>query len=157
MLTSRVLALLAAAVLLCSSPFAAGQTVDAADVRGFELSTDLLRRFMAANRNLNAAMENDPTLLESIEELEGDPTAPEAVGEMIAAINAEPSARRAVENGGISVRDFALTNATLIPAAVYVARRQAGLPGSPPDWLSPQHLRFAEQNAAEIQRLFDEE
>jgi hypothetical protein len=157
MLTSRLIALLAAALLLLSNPFVAAQAVDAADVRGFELSTDLMRRFMAANRNLNAAIDSDPTLLEGIEDFDGDPTAPGAVGEMMDAINAEPAARRAVESAGISVRDFALATATLIPAAVYVARRQAGLQGSPPDWLSPQHLRFAEQNADEIQRLFEEE
>jgi hypothetical protein len=153
----RLFVMCAFALLASASLFSHAQApVSVADIRAFELTPDALRAYREVNENLFAAMEENPRLLAELEdEDEDDLDEEQALRAMISIFESEPAARRAVESAGISVREFALINATLIPAYIAVQMRQAGFGGEVPDYLSPQHIQFAEQNGAEIEALFE--
>jgi hypothetical protein len=161
----RLFAAIATALLMTAASAVLAQGVSVNQIRNFELTTDVFQKFAVATRALNREFERDPSLLSSLEDdeeaheeahEEESVGSSEAVQEMIEALESEPVTRRAIEDSGLSVRDYALVNATLIPATIIAQMRMAGLGGEQmPDWISPQHVDFAQRHAGEIQQLFE--
>lgn len=155
----RHAAWLSGVMLIIAGPLAQAQD-DSLDPRDFRLNMELVRAYVQANENVFAVLQNDPTLLEGHEEGGEDLGSEPELRSMIEKVESTPPVREAIERAGLSVREYALTNATLIPAFITLHVQNSGLgDGSMFDWISNDHIRFVEANAdaigASFQRLWD--
>jgi hypothetical protein len=145
---------LSGAVLIITGALAQAQG-DSLDPRDFRLSMELVRSYVQASENVYAVLQDDPTLLDDLDEGSEDFGAEPELRAMIATVEATPPVRQAIERAGLSVREYALTNATLIPAFITYQIQMSGLgDGAMFDWITTDHIRFIENNAEAIGESF---
>jgi hypothetical protein len=150
---------LSGAFLIITGTLAQAQG-DSLDPRDFSLNMELVRGYVQASENVFAVMQADPTLLEELEEGSEDFGSEPELRAMIDVVQSTPEVREAIERAGLSVREYALTNATLIPAFITYQVQLSGLgDGGMFEWITSDHIRFIEDNAeaigASFQRLQD--
>lgn len=145
-----------------AAPYAlAQQTVSAADIERFELTLDLMDRYLRAHENMAAAARIDPSLLDRFDEDPGafdlhEESKVERVHAHMETFGSQPAIRTAIEGADLTIRDFALVTETLIPAyAAYLLRQEGIDPGTLEAELGSQHIEFVARNAAEVERFFN--
>ena len=113
-----------------ASSFGRGGAIDERTLGTYSLSMDKLNKAVKAAHNLEAAEKADPGLEERWQKSGGDNDMDDIrtdVPALIARIEAEPAARRAVESAGLSPRDFVLTTFAIMSASVAAEMKKAGV------------------------------
>lgn len=128
------------------------QIAEARALEAYRLTTERIRQFADAYENLHQLEEADPGLqarLDAMAEAEFDDES--GLEDVVSILEREPRVRAAIEDAGLTARDFVLIQATLVPAYMLVMMEEAGVP-APPDvtGVSEHHLEFVRENRAEI-------
>lgn len=142
----------AAAMDSAMSPAQATQTapapqgpVNVTTINQYQLTMPRLRQLVQAGKNIAALQARRPELRDSMRIATMDPNA------LYERLNAVPAAREAVNQAGISPRDYALATAALIQAAMVHEMRRAGQ--QPPAAVNEGNVRFVSENWEEIQSM----
>jgi len=127
------------------TPVAAPAAEDAAPVA---LDMGKVRSYMQAQVNLAHAAEANPKM--------GDPAqnvSEENVTQYAARLEADATMRAAIEQAGLSTRDFARIGDTLTGAMMAEAALEGGQLKKIPDGIDPAAVEFVKQHDAEIKKL----
>lgn len=127
-------------------------TDDEAALASYTLTMERVEAWSRASQNLQRLAEEDPALAERWDAENADA---ESFDEMIAQIEAEPRARAAVEEAGISVRDYVLTTMALLQAMFAQAAMDMTQDAPVPEGVNPANVQFVRDHQAEIQALFE--
>jgi hypothetical protein len=122
-----------------------------AALASYTLSMERLEGWRRASQNLQRLGEEDPALAETWQSENADTG---SINDMIRRMEAEPRVRRAVEDAGISVRDYVLTTFAIVQAMFAQAAVEAGQPM--PEGVNPANVAFVREHQAEIQAMFQE-
>jgi hypothetical protein len=142
------------AVLLALSivmPVAAEGPAEAA-LGSYLLTMDNTRKMAKAFENLDAAIKADPSIKAKYEQdAEGDDSNGQTADGIIAKLQEDPTAQKAFESAGISIRDGVLTMIALTQAAAgdYLVKQGAQ---PPPGWPAG-NLKFYQQNRDELGQI----
>ncbi len=154
-LLSTRLAWLAGAVFMAAGALAQAQD-NALNPREFTLSMELVRAYVEASENVYVELSANPSLLDGMSEATEEFGTERELREMVEFVNSTPVVREAIERAGVSVREYALINATLIPAFITFQMHAAGMGnGSMFEWVTAEHLQFIESNAEAIAEQFE--
>lgn len=135
---------------------------DAAMMRDYRLTMDGIRRYVQATENFQAAVAGNPALQRRLEAMDEAPEA-DRIADFVQVVDQIPEWRRAVEQAGISTRDYAMIMATLTASALDVGMRRMGMDPPRDEWISDRNVALVEENWTEIEHLmkrmraFDEE
>lgn len=126
---------------------ARSQSADARAVLQHRLTLDLIRRAIAVDRDLVAALKKDPALMKRA------PEKPVGIDGSAAAMNKIPEVARMLESNGITARDYLLTQLAMFGTALAHEYMLAGkLPPPKPD--TPMHnLEFWKNNLEALRPL----
>ncbi len=149
------LAWLAGAVFMVAGALAQAQD-NSLNPREFSLNMELVRAYVEASENVYLELRADPSLLDGMSEATEEFGTERELREMVDFVNSSPVVSEAIESAGISVREYALINATLIPAFITFQMHAAGMGnGSMFEWVTAEHLQFIERNAEAIAEQFE--
>jgi hypothetical protein len=126
------------------TPVAAPAAEDAAPVA---LDMGKVKAWMEAQKNLALLEKADPKLDAAQNESE------ENVTQYAARLEANAKMRAAIEQAGLSTRDFARIGDTLIGAMMTEAALKGGQLKKVPDGIDPASVEFVKQHDAEIKKL----
>lgn len=148
-LMNRARAVMIAVLMMLSVVAAAArsQSADAKAVVQHRLTLDLIRRAIAVDRDLVAALKKDPALMKRA------PEKTAGIDGSAAMMNKIPEVARILEANGISARDYLLTQLSMFTTALAHEYMLAGkLPPPKPD--TPMHnLEFWKQNLEAVKPL----
>jgi hypothetical protein len=149
---SLVLAFLLVTALcgpLCSA--APGGDADLRELSRYELTMSDVRKFAAAN----AALAQHPEAERDEDQDDGD-TDDESLDELAARIGRVPEARKAIEEAGLTVRQYAVITMALFQAAFaqYAVEQGADIDKVARDaGVNPANIRFVKEHKAELEKL----
>ena len=106
-----------------------------------------VKAWMQAQKNLAVAVKADPKLDPAQNESE------ENVTQYAARLEADAKMRAAIEQAGLSTRDFARIGDTLLGALMTQAALEGGQLKKIPDGIDPASVEFVKQHKAEINGL----
>lgn len=138
-----------------SEPAAAPGTALAADAGGdptadYTLTMDKVDRYFAALRAFAALAKADPAM--------EDATTMNASQEdglrFAARLEGNPAVAAALDEAGISARDYALTNELLVAALMAQGMVESGALDAIPEGLNPHAVEFVKQHQAELTAKF---
>jgi hypothetical protein len=121
---------------------------------GFVLDMSRVDAYYATIGKISAMYQADPSLALGKDGEEDDPVAmdaSESIDEYVARIEADPKAKRLVTSAGMSVSDFAHTNAALLEGMMAAGMMEATGKTDVPEGINPQFVAFARQHKAELQ------
>jgi hypothetical protein len=119
--------------------------VNVQTINQYQLTMPRLRQLVQGGKNLAALQARRPELRDSMRIATMDPNA------LYERLNAIPAAREAVNQAGISPREYALATAALLQAAMVHEMRRAGQ--QPPAAVNEGNVRFVSENWEEIQSM----
>ena len=128
------------------APAAAVAKADNAADAGFELTMAKVDGFLAASKNLAAVEQADASLDSAMNASTEDGAA------YAARLEASPKLREAIEQAGLSTRDYALTTESLFATLMAVGAQEAGMLKDIPAGIDPRHVEFVKANRAELER-----
>lgn len=114
-------------------------------LNAYQLTMPRLRQLVQAGKNIAALQARRPDLRDSMRIATMDPNA------LYERLNAVPAAREAVNQAGISPREYAVATAALIQAAMVHEMRRAGR--QPPVAVNEGNVKFVSENWEEIQTM----
>jgi hypothetical protein len=115
---------------------------------GFVLTMDKVDAFYATIAKIAAATRQDPALAdEDIAAIDDD----EGIDGYVARIEGNPRARQLITSAGMTVREFALTNAALFEGGMAAGMMASAGKTDIPEGIDPQYVRFVQQNKAAIE------
>lgn len=136
---------------------AVGGDADRAEIQDYELTMDDIRMWSEATAELQRVVEANPQLAASLEEEEsGSQDLDDSIDAMAARYESEPAVRDAIEDAGISAREYAV---------IFWAMMQAGMAqfsieqGADPAevaremQVNPANIEFVQEHEAEIAAL----
>jgi hypothetical protein len=135
------------------APAAGENSADLRDVTRYELSMDKIDKYYAAMRNMALAMKGMSA--EEREKLDMDAGDDLSLDDYAAKLEREPAVRRAIEQAGLSTREFALLTMSMVQtglASAVLAMR----PKDNADSLmremkvNPDNVRFLREHEAEL-------
>lgn len=138
-----------------AAPLAEGAAVGT--VAEYELTMDRLRRWAEANRSLERAAAADPRLEEALEPAQAEGQDVEAsVAIMAETIEGVPEAKKAIEDAGLSPREYVVIGWTMLQSGMAGLALKAG--GDTAEvaremGIDPANLRFLAEHEAEITAL----
>lgn len=142
--TGRPLPLLA--VIVCLSPAAAQDFTDAdtQEVNAYRLSAASLAKYTQATEGLAQVMAENPPPC-------GDEEDVESLDGMAAHLDSIPGAAEAMDDAGMSSREYALFTMSLVQSGLgaWVIREGGELPPG----MAMENVQFFEQNQAELEEL----
>lgn len=114
---------------------------------GYQLTMDDVRKLGRAAQNIGALVERRPELRDSLQVGGFDPNA------IYERLNSIPDARAAVEQAGMTPRQYVTAMSALMQASLVLGMREKGvaLPAQVP--VNQANIDFLEENREEIQRL----
>ena len=118
----------------------------AASAADVELTMAKVDAWFAASKNLAIAEQSDASLDSAMNASEEDGA------KYAARLEATPKLREAIEEAGMSTRDYALTSEALVSTLMAVGAVDAGLLKEIPAEIDPQHVEFVKQHRAEIEK-----
>jgi len=125
-----------------------------AEVRQHPLTVAEVERYARAAEAVHRAGDADPDARRIEQEFEDRLARAQSLEEVEALLDGNPRVRQALQDAGISSRDYALTGTALLGAYTYVLARDEGHPDAArPDYVTDAHVRFIEQNRAEVDRI----
>jgi hypothetical protein len=119
---------------------------------GFVLTMDKVDAYYATIGKVSELTRKDPSLAE------GDPLAmedSESLDAYVARTEADPKARQLVTSGGMSVREFAQTNAAMLEGMMAAGMMESQGITKVPEGINPQYVEFAQEHKAELQAKVD--
>jgi hypothetical protein len=128
------------------------QTTTAAS--GFVLDMAKVDAYYATIDRISQMYKADPSLATGKDGEEDDPVsmdASESIDAYIARIEADPKAKRLVTSAGMSVSDFAHTNAAMLEGMMAAGMMEATGKTEVPAGINPQYVEFAQQHKAELE------
>ena len=137
---------------------APGQTQTAAS--GFVLDMDKVDAYYATIVKMARMAQSDPSVAADNDGdgEEDDPAAmdaSESVDEYIARIEADPRAERLVTSAGMTVSDFAHTNAALVEGMMAAGMMEASGKTEVPDGINAQYVEFAREHKDELAKKLE--
>lgn len=121
---------------------------------GFVLTMDKVDAYYATIGKMSqVAMQAAVSGSSDDDEDADDPTAmdaSESVDQYIARIEADPKAKALVTSAGMSVSDYAHTNAALTVGMMTAGALESGALKKIPDGINPQYVEFAQQHKTEL-------
>lgn len=126
---------------------------DARELSRYRLTTADLRKVGVAYQNLKRITQQHPNLVETDEE---EQSGDKSLDEMAAEIERVPQLRKAIEDAGLSAREYSVISLALMQAS---AANMLVQQGAKPDSIAreigthPDNVRFAKEHEAEIARL----
>lgn len=121
---------------------------------GFVLDMSKVDAYYATIGKISEMYKADPSLAVGKDGEEDDPVgmdASESIDAYIARIEADPKAKRLVTSAGMSVSDFAHTNAALLEGMMAAGMMEATGKKDVPEGINPQYVAFAQQHKAELE------
>ncbi|MCC8363977.1 hypothetical protein LK996_12935 [Lysobacter sp. A6] len=118
----------------------------AAPAGDIELTMAKVDAWLAASKNLAIAEQSDASLDSAMNASEEDSA------KYAARLEATPKLREAIEEAGMSTRDYALTSEALVSTLMAVGAVDAGLVKEIPAEIHPQHVEFVKAHRAEIEK-----
>lgn len=121
---------------------------------GFVLDMDKVDAYYATIGKLAEMAKSDPSPAGNDDEGDDDDPiamdASESIDAYIARIEADPKAKRMVTSAGMSVPDYAHTNAALLEGMMAAGMMEATGKTAVPAGINPQYVEFAQQHKAEL-------
>jgi hypothetical protein len=124
---------------------------DEAALASYTLTMAGVEGWRRASQNLQRLADEDPALAETWQTENNDTS---TIGDMIDRIENERRARQAIEEAGISVRDFVLTTFALVQAMFAQAAVEMGQ--ALPEGVNPANVEFVREHRAELEAMFEE-
>jgi hypothetical protein len=151
-------AVLVLALAACSKP---APTTDAAapaatvsqapaEDADVELTMDKVEAWIAASKNLAAAEQADASLDSAMNASEEDGV------QYAARLESTPKLRAAIEQAGMSARDYALVSESLVASLMAVGAVEAGALKEIPEGMNPKHIEFVRAHRAEIETMMQQ-
>lgn len=123
-------------------------------VRQYRLTMPLMQQYVRAVRNLHQLERTDPELRRRLEAM-GDHEE-RSMAEVTSLIEGEPQFRRAIEDAGLTVRDYMLISLAFMQSMMaHEFQRQGYIQELPPE-VSPENVAFIRDNEQELQPLIEE-
>lgn len=145
-----------------SSPPAAGgarlggsSDADVAEVSGYRLTMDAVRRMHQAQLAIYQAMQQNPELAQ-LASMEAEEFSLDAVEERFSSV---PEIRQAIEGAGLSVREYGVIMVALFQASFAQASLEMGAPRDSvlaSTDMNPDNLDFVGEHRDELRRLQEE-
>lgn len=126
---------------------------DTRELSRYRLTTADLRKVGVAYQNLKRITQQHPNLVETDEE---EQSGDKSLDQMAAEIERVPQLRKAIEDAGLSAREYSVISLALMQAS---AANMLVQQGAKPDSIAreigthPDNVRFAKEHEAEIARL----
>ncbi|HVI25947.1 MAG TPA: hypothetical protein VM576_07110 [Xanthomonadaceae bacterium] len=133
------------------APAAAAETeqkeaAPASDTASFELTMDGVDRWLEATRNIADLVKQDPALEDATAM-----DASESTDAYVARLDSLPKVVAAIDEAGLSTRDYAMTSEAVTGALFAVGMLEAGaIKELPPELKDNQHVRFVQEHKDEI-------
>ncbi|MGH7445584.1 MAG: hypothetical protein ACREKM_11930 [Longimicrobiales bacterium] len=137
--------------------YATSDDADIAEIQDYELTMDDIRMWSAATAELQRVVEANPQLAASLEEEEsGGQDLDDSIDAMAERYDSEPAVRDAIEDAGLSAREYTV---------IFWAMMQAGMAqfsieqGANPEevardlQVNPANIEFVQEHEAEIAAL----
>jgi hypothetical protein len=143
----------AAATAAPAAPADAPKATETA-ASGFVLDMAKVDAYYATIGKITEMSMADPSLTTGKDGEEDDRVsmdASESVDEYIARVEADPKAKRLVTSAGMSVSDFAHTNAAMLEGMMAAGMMEATGKKEIPAGINPQYVEFARQHKAELE------
>ncbi len=123
-------------------------------VRDYRLTMPRMQQYVRAVRNLHQLERTDPELRRRMEAM-GDQE-DRSMAEVTNLIEGEPQLRRAIEESGLTVRDYMLISLAFMQSMMaYEFQRQGYIQELPPE-VSPENVAFIRDNEQQLQPLLQE-
>ncbi len=123
-------------------------------VREYRLTMPLMQQYVQAVRNLHQLERTDPELRRRMEAM-GEHEE-RSLAEVTGLIEGEPQLRRAIEDAGLTVRDYMLISLAFMQSMMaHEFQRQGYIQELPPE-VSAENVAFIRDNEQQLQPLMDE-
>lgn len=121
-----------------------------AEDAGVELTMDKVEAWIAASKNLAAAEQADASLDSAMNASEEDSV------QYASRLESTPKLRAAIEQAGMSARDYALVSESLVASLMAVGAVEAGALKEIPEGMNPRHIEFVRAHRAEIETMMQQ-
>jgi hypothetical protein len=132
-------------------------TRDDKEIYNYRLTVDKARAVAKANDEMLALLKADPAFAASVKKLtDAQEQAQEegksdSLSDIEAVIAQEPKLTKAIQNAGLSPREYVRAELALIAGTMGAAIKKAG--AEVPKEFNPEHIAFAEKNSAELTQI----
>lgn len=123
---------------------------DEKEINQYRLTDQKLAQFAEATKNLVLVVEKNPQLKEEWEDL-GDTDDPESLSEIVAEFDQSPEAKKAVQDAGMTTREYATFEFAMLYAATADFLQKSG--ATVPAEYSRENMEFYRTHQADFMKL----
>jgi len=118
------------------------------DISNYKLDMDKMRKYSAAIRGFATIAKTDSSAADAMSSKANESTA-----QMIAKLEANPTAMQVLNQAGLSAKDYVWTTAAWLQAAMTQGVREANPDAKLPEGHNPQNVEFIRRHKAELEAM----
>ena len=149
----RVRVVVAAVVVMLSVVALGAQDADTKALQQFRLTTDGLHKMEAVAQALSTTLASDASARKALEDAEDASSDNATLSDMAATFAKIPPVAAAIKAGGMTPREFAMFEMSMLQASMAAAMIKAGAVKSAPAEIAAENVKFVQDHEAEITRL----
>ena len=139
---------------MCSAVSLGAQDVDTRTLQQFRLTTDGLHKMEAVAQALSHTLATDPSARKALEDAEDANSDDATLSDMTATLAKIPPVAAAIKTGGMTPREFATFELSMLQASMAAAMIKAGgTANNLPVEVPAENVKFVQDHEAEITRL----